>query len=141
MALQLSGCGFLGIEQSGRRFDTKMFEMFLKFHEKQFVAHRACFHPSLIPGRQRVLKVSWKVRNPSLKLPNVHSSLNQWIKVSRNNNKNTGSALIMFDLILKLHFATSSTGGPSSIQYIIGDYKHNNMLQDHLQPENSRPLL
>ena len=27
-------------------FDTKMFEMFLKFHEKQFVTHRARFHPS-----------------------------------------------------------------------------------------------
>ena len=162
MALQLSGCGFLGIEQSRRRFDTKMFEMFLKFHGKQFVTHRARFHPSLIPGSQKVLKVSWKARKPSLKLQKCTHQLKLVIKVSRNNNKNaqprppgafpkpgksargtrlknTGSALIMFNLIFKLYFATSSTGGPSSIQYTIGDYNNNNMLQDHLQPENSRP--
>ena len=68
MALQLSGSAFLGIEESRRRFDTNMFEMFLKFHDKQFVTHWARFHPSLIPGSQKVLTVSWKARNPSLKL-------------------------------------------------------------------------
>ena len=132
MALQLSGCGFLGIEQSRRRFDTKMFEMFLKFHEKQFVTHRARFHPSLIPGSQKVRKVSWKARNPSLKLQKCTHQLKLVDQSFSNNNKNTGSNLIMFDLILKLHFATSSTGSPSSIWDTMGDYKHNNMLQDHL---------
>ena len=131
MALHLSGCGSLGIEQSRRRFDTKMFEMFLKFHEKQFVTHRARFHPSL-PGRQRVLKVSWKARKPSLKFQKCTHQLKLVDQSFSNNNKNTGSDLIMFDLILKLHFATSSTGSPSLIQDTMGDYKHNNMLQDHL---------
>ena len=70
-------------------------------------------------GNLEGLKVSWRARKPSLKLQSV-----------QNNNKNTGSALIMFNLIFKLHFATSSTGGPSSIKYTLGDYNHNNMLQD-----------
>ena len=123
MASQLSGCGFLGMDQSRGRFDTKMFEMFLKFHEKQFVTRKA--------------------RSLLLNSTNVHTSFNQWIKVSRNNNKNTGSNLIMFDLILKLHFATPNTGSPSSIQDTMGDYKHNNMLQDHLiiACEQSLPFL
>ena len=86
MASQLSGCGFVDIEQSRRRFDNKKNVKNFNISWEAVRDSRARQHVFIIQapcGSLKVLEVSWKARQPSLKFQNVQK-----------NNKNTSSTLI-----------------------------------------------